>query len=305
MSGQEPRVAAVVCTHLAERRPQLVAAVRSLERQTRVVDELLVIVDGPDQLTEATGEVLPGRDVRGLGESRGVAVARTHGAQLVDADVVVFLDDDAEADPDWLERLLEPLSEPDVIGVSGRSLPLFEGPRPGWLPEEFLWTVGCSYRGMPEERAVVRNVYGGCAALRRSTFLAVGGFDAETGHHSDSSAGGEEADYCLRATAETGGVFVFEPAAVIHHHVPVGRLTLRYYLRRCFAEGVVKARMADRLAHTTLAPERSFARSLPRAVLRSAGTPGERPRALGLLIATSAVLAGLLVGRLLPRRRTG
>ena len=33
-------------------------------------------------------------------------------------------------------------------------MPLWLGERPSWFPDEFLWVVGCSYRGLPEEASL-------------------------------------------------------------------------------------------------------------------------------------------------------
>lgn len=291
----DPSLGVLVCTHAEERLDQLVSALHSIARQTRRADEVLVVVDGTEELAERVRAAVPDVKVLGLGRNHGVSVARTRGAAALGTDLVVFLDDDAEAEPGWLERLLEPLADPTVLGSSGRSVARFLGRRPRWLADEFLWVVGCSYRGMPTERARVRNFFGGCALVRRETFLEVGGFDPEVGHHGTVVGGGEEADFCLRAAAATGGTFAFEPAAVIHHRVPTARLTWGYYLTRCYGEGRMKARMARRQAAGALGPETAFARRMPLAVLTALGT-GHPSRALGLVAGCAAVAAGLVRG---------
>lgn len=301
----------LVCTHDAARLDQVSSAVASLGRQTRVPDEVLVMVDGTDELTDQVREALSSHTspdgsavrVEGLGRNRGVSVARTAGARRMESDVVAFLDDDAEADPGWLAALERPLEEQGVIGSSGRSEPVWVGARPAWMPEEFLWTVGCSYRGMPTEPTRIRNVYGGCAALRRDVFLDVGGYDPDMGHGAGRSGGAEEAEFCLRATASTGGSFAFEPGAVIRHRVPGDRLTWRYYLRRCHSEGELKAVMARQAAPGALGPESAFARALPRAVVRGLVTPGRRQSAVGIVLGALAVLAGMVSGSLKDRLR--
>jgi GT2 family glycosyltransferase len=101
--------------------------------------------------------------------------------------------------------------------------------------------IGCSYRGLPTERAAVRNFYGGCACIRREVFDRVGGFNGELGRTFTGHAGGEEAELCLRAHAVLGGHFLYEPSAVIRHRVPDSRVTRRYFVDRCRAEGASKA----------------------------------------------------------------
>jgi hypothetical protein len=51
------------------------------------------------------------------------------------------------------------------------------GGRPGWFPPEFGWVVGCSYRGTPAERTMVRHFIGGNMSLRRRLVVECGGFD--------------------------------------------------------------------------------------------------------------------------------
>lgn len=288
-------VGVMVATHRSDRLALVRTAVASVQAQTREPDELLVMVDADEALAEQVRAAVPGVRVAAMGVNSGVSAARTRGAELMTSDLVVFLDDDAVADERWLERLLAPMADPAVLGASGRSLAVFGARRPAWLPEEFLWTVGCSYRGMPTEPARVRNFYGGCAVVRREPFLAVGGFDPATGYHGDVIGGGEEADFCVRAAAATGGEFAFEPGAVIRHAVPASRLTWRYFLRRTYGEGVMKARLAARLPAGALGPERSFAVRLPLAAARAVVT-GHPARALGIVVGCLAVLAGLVVG---------
>lgn len=306
-TGTETRrssLGVLVCTHAAERLEQLSRAVASLDTQTRVPDELVVLVDGTAELGDLVRGALPaalprtGLPVRveALGRNRGVSVARTAGAGMLGTDLVAFLDDDAVADPGWLAGLEAPLADPRVLGSSGRSEADFTGPRPAWLPDEFLWTVGCSYAGMPTRPTRVRNVYGGCAVVRRRLFLDLGGYDPRLGHGSGRTGGGEEADFCLRAATATGGEFAFEPAAVIRHRVPVERLTWAYFLERCRSEGELKALLADRAPSGSLGPETAFARALPRAVLRALLSRGRRPQALGMVVGAAAVVVGLVRG---------
>ncbi|MCL8024437.1 glycosyltransferase family 2 protein [Nocardioides bruguierae] len=298
-------VGVLVCTHDAARLDQVTAAVASVRAQTATVDEVLVMVDGTDDLRDLVRARLPRERVEGLGSNHGVSVARTRGAQALDTDVVVFLDDDAVADPGWVEHLLQPLAEDDVLGVSGRSAGLWDSPRPDWLPEEFLWTVGLSFAGQPTRCRRVRNVYGGCAALRRDVFLAVGGFDPDLGHRAGVSGGGEEAEFCLRASARTGGTFAYHPDAVIRHHVPGDRLTWRFFWDRCFSEGVQKVRLSRLVAGAALGDERAFAARLPRSVLAAALHRETRPRALGLVVGALAVLAGMGRAQVDGRRLRG
>ena len=87
--------------------------------------------------------VVPNSGRRGLSGGRNTGVSHAIG------DVVAFLDDDARAQPDWLERLAAGYRSPSVVGVGGVATPVWPGQRPPWLPPEFDWVVGCTFVGMP------------------------------------------------------------------------------------------------------------------------------------------------------------
>ena len=81
--------------------------------------------------------------IHGLKIDTGEVLAREieHRAQL-GMKVVAFLDDDAQAGSDWLERMLAWYDDPSIIGVGGASEPVWRNGRPGWFPVEFDWVVG-------------------------------------------------------------------------------------------------------------------------------------------------------------------
>ncbi|BAS16632.1 glycosyltransferase AglG [Arthrobacter sp. Hiyo8] len=107
-------------------------------------------------------------------------------------------------------------------------------------------------------------------SFRGDVFGRVGGFNASLGRQSDRPLGCEETELCLRASIGSPGTrVVYEPAAVVRHHVPAARGTLRYMLARAWSEGVSKAQVTRLLGRAEiLGPERRYVRRvLPRAVL--------------------------------------
>jgi glycosyltransferase involved in cell wall biosynthesis len=294
---ERPTVSGVICTHLEERLPWLKESVDSLSSQRVGLSEVVVVVDGDETLAAAVRRQV-GVRVLSTGVRSGLSVARNLGVAAVDSDVVVFLDDDARADPEWVRALVDTM-RPDVIGSCGRSLPIWGGDRPKWLPNEFLWAFGCSWHGLPDSRAIVRNVIGGCAAIRRKEFLEIGGYSPDFGYAPGRHGGGEEAELCLRMVQEwPDRYFIFEPDAVIHHRIPAERMTRRYFVRRCFAEGRAKQEIAaSSTGSSALMPERQFAYDLlqelgscVRSVAR--GRVSRIHQVAGLLLGAVATTAG-------------
>jgi GT2 family glycosyltransferase len=283
----------VICAYTEQRWDQLQRAVASVRAQTHPVAELLVVVDHNSSLFLRAAQHLDARVLQNE-RTRGLSGARNTGVEHASGDVVVFLDDDAYAEPDWLQRLLAVYRDPEVLGVGGGVEAAFEGDRPGFLPEEFHWVVGCSYRGQPTSTSTVRNMIGANMSFRREVFARAGGFEESLGRVGATPLGCEETEFCIRAArALPGGRVMLEPAARVHHEVPAGRTTWSYFRSRCYSEGLSKAAVA-RLAGAErgLASERRYvSRVLPAGVARGVGDAvSGRPSGL---VRASAILTGL------------
>jgi glycosyltransferase involved in cell wall biosynthesis len=302
-----PTFSVVVCCYTEERWSELQRALDSLRHQEHPVDEIAIVVDHNDLLLErlrlqarAGNEIVVAND-----GPPGLSGARNTGVRVTSGDVIGFLDDDAEAAPDWSWHLLGPYRDPMVLGVGGRIVPRFENGRPRGFPPELDWVVGCTYQGHRRSRGPVRNLIGANMSLRRIVFDRVGGFDSEFGRTLQAPSGCEETELCRRATHVLDGEMFYEPEAVVQHDVPPVRTARAYVRARARAEGHSKARVA-RVAgrRRGLAAERSFLmQSVPRALLRdgfggaSGRVPGGWKRVTVLVDASFATALGYLRGR--------
>jgi len=302
----------VLCAYTMDRWGDIERAITSLRQQTHRPDEVLLVSDHNAELLARATAAFP--DVRCVANAgtRGLSDARNTGVRLAGGDVVAFLDDDAAAAPDWAERLLDAYRDDDVIGVGGWVRPAWRAPRPAWLPEEFLWVLGCSYTGLPRSLASVRNPIGANMSFRRALFDAVGGFDTGTGRVGGDAAGCEETEFSIRPCQGTPGArILLEPGAVCHHAVTPDRLTRRYFRRRCAAEGRSKAVVSTLTgADAALSSEHAYVRrTLPAGVLRGlrdavTGDPTGLARA-GAIVegATVTAVSYLRMRRRLRRQR--
>lgn len=302
-------VSVVICAYTEERWVTLSDAITEVRRQLRSGDELLVVVDHNEQLLERCGSALPGVVVVPNAHERGLSGARNTGVARARGDVVVFLDDDAVPEPGWLPALLAPYAHAAVAGVGGAALPAWgEGGPPRWWPEEFLWVVGCSYRGLPTGLAPVRNFIGANMSFRRDGLDHVGGFVEGLGRVGTLPMGCEETELAIRLRrARPGAVLLHEPAARVRHHVAPSRRSPRYFLRRCWSEGKSKAQVARLVgSRSALSSERAYVtRVLSAAVLRGlADTLRGHPSGLGRSLSVVVGLIVTTVGYLsVPRRR--
>jgi glycosyltransferase involved in cell wall biosynthesis len=281
----------VICAYTAERWASLMASIESVLVQTRSADELVVVIDHNEELQqdlERAAKTLRGVRIIANTYERGLAGARNCGFEATVSDVVAFLDDDAQADPGWLQAMFAAYDDPHVLGVGGALDPIWLSGRPRWFPEPFLWVVGCSYPGLPERRSPVRNVMGANMSFRRSVFERAGGFHAEFARVGGRPFGVEETELCLRSQRLfPDGYFVHEPAARAQHQVPSSKLRPGYCARLCWNEGYAKAVVSRRHGRQQgLAAERAYLRTiLPHAfaaeVRAALGGDGSSPPAAG------------------------
>lgn len=240
-----------------------------MRRQTLPAAEIIIVVDHNPQLLKRVKDHMPDVIVVENTEERGLSGARNTGTTVAKGNIVAFLDDDAIATPDWLMLLKEGYEDPQILGVGGPVLPLWSERKPAWLPEEFYWVVGCSYRGMPQSSQLIRNPIGANMSFRRGVFDAVGGFRSSIGRVGTRPLGCEETELCIRARQywpQRG--FLYQAQASVFHRVPGNRTNWHYFFSRCYSEGISKANVSRYVgAKDSLSSERAYTfRTLPQGV---------------------------------------
>jgi cellulose synthase/poly-beta-1,6-N-acetylglucosamine synthase-like glycosyltransferase len=295
-------------------------AVGSARSQTAMVDQVVVCIDNNQELLDRAREewgqvagtpvkVIANRHSEHLtrvtahqaahGTTRrfGAGSARNTAVESIDSQIIAFMDDDAEASPDWIQQLLQVFADPLVVAVGGPPLPLFETGRPAWFPANFDWVFGCAYDGLPSEIAPLRHLIGANMSVRRDALNAVGGF---VGSDFD------DLNLCMRLSARYGVQSLrYTPYAVVSHYVPSERVTWQYFWRRCYFVNREKVRVLRRMGSAAnLTAEREFVlraltRQLVRDLRRAAGGEPAAMRTLGAMIAGIGLAgAGHVRGRL-------
>lgn len=327
---RQPAFGVVICAYSEDRWDELAEAVDSVRGQSLPAWEIVVVIDHNERLLEraseafeavaseasaaasAESEAIVGssavRVIASEGRS-GLSGARNTGLRSLHAEIVAFLDDDARAAKDWLERLAEAFADESVVAAGGWIAPGWEGGRPRWFARELDWIVGCSYVGLPPAGAEIRNPIGANMAFRRAALLELGGFQEGVGRVRDRPVGDEETQVGIEAHARWPAArIVHVPAARVEHAVPRARASWGYLVQRCWAEGRSKAQLAGNVgAGSALASERVYAtRVLPAGVVHGLGDAlhgeiGGLGRAAGIVLALGVTALGYLTGRLLQR----
>jgi glycosyltransferase involved in cell wall biosynthesis len=279
-----------------------VACIESLKKQTIPPKEIVVVLDPDNTLVSYYKKRLDSSVKLVVSDVFGLSAARNMGIKNCTSELVAFIDDDAVADKNWLRNLVGNFDNPLIIGVGGRIIPVWPNKNPDWFPEELYWIVGCSYKGLPIKKAIIRNPIGCNMVFRRSVFENTGFFNTDMGRVGSVLMGHDDTEFGIRATSKLPGTkIIYDPQAIVYHRVSPNRVSLKYVVRRSYSEGFSKASISNsaQINKETLNTEKNYLRSLlvstPQVLLQGNVQTGSL-RCLTLWIATSMVFLGYVVG---------
>jgi len=298
-------ITVIVCAYTERRWDDLIAVIDSLERQTLAPSEIILVIDHNPALLASAQTRFHNITIIENAEPHGLSGARNSGIAVAHGDIIAFIDEDAEASPDWLEKIAACYEDVHIMAAGGSISPRWMTKRPAWFPDEYKWVVGCTYHGMPTVKTQIRNLIGCNMSFRREVFADIGGFRRAMGRVGTSPVGCEETEMCIRARQLCPDkTILYDPAIrVINHRVPGTRATWKYFYSRCFAEGVSKALVAKFVgADDGLASERQHAaKVLPQGIARGLkdilrGDLSGGARSFAILSGLVAASLGLVYG---------
>ncbi len=222
-----PQISVVVVNW--NRRDLLRACLDSLAAQSFSDFEVIVVDNGSQDGSPALVKELGASFPRPLhlienSENRGFCAANNQGFALGQSEYVALLNNDAEAEPGWLEAMLRVIQiKPDVgesdVGMVASKILLWEDPTVIDKCGHLIYPDGQNRgrgHGQVDQGQFNRQEEAlwpdGCAALYRRAMLdEVGGFDEEFFAYAD------DAELGLRARI-AGWTCLYAPAAVVRHH---------------------------------------------------------------------------------------
>ncbi len=207
-------ISIVIPAHDSEK--TIAACLDGLFKQTVSRDqcEISVVDDGSRDATRAVVEARVPLDhagstsVRVLAQANlGAAAARNLGAREARGEIVLFVDADCVPEQNWIEEMLAPFADAEVVGAGGMKRTRQRGIVPLFIQMEF------DYR---YDRVRAQKQFdfidSGTAAYRREVFINAGGFDT-------SLSDAEDVDLSYRL-AEQGYKMAFAREAVVYHAHP-------------------------------------------------------------------------------------
>jgi glycosyltransferase involved in cell wall biosynthesis len=237
------KVSVLVCTY--NRAPFLDKALRSLVDQEFEGEHEILVVDNNscDETRAVADNWMPRAHPRCpiryvFAAQQGLSFARNAGAEASEGDVIAFMDDDARAGENWLQRIVDGLSDASIACLGGRVLLDWPEPPPDWITPDLWPVLGASNYHGDKPRVMTGRLYpmGGNMAVRKDWYRALDGFNVQFGRVANSLASCAEIEFAERLRAR-GGVTVYDPEMTIYHYVHPNRMTKDYILNRFYWEG--------------------------------------------------------------------
>ena len=243
------RFSIIIATY--NRAGELAHTLRSLAGLvTRSSWEVIVVdnnsADGTRRVVEEAAEGFPA-PLRYLFEgTQGKAIALNSAIREARGEILVFTDDDALVEADWLDRADAAFAETGGAYVGGRVLPRWEVERPAWIPNRNgrMWAVIALADFGDRPREFGRGIgwpLGVNMAVRASVFHQQGiWWDNRYDRVGTSLRGQGQREWCLRVRA-AGLHGYYVPEMRVHHLGPADRLRKSYFRRWFYWYGVSRA----------------------------------------------------------------
>ena len=181
---------------------------------------------------------------------QGLSFARNRGIAEANGDWLVFLDDDAMVETDYISNLQKHLSaHPEAGAFGGQIEPFFEDGEPDWYSKWSMGFVSAIDRG-DKVHAFPSNKFpiGANMGIKREVVEKVGMFNTELGRTGNNLLAGEEKDLFNRIR-EAGYEILYFPDIKVRHCIPGRRTTREFVERLAYGVGVSERLRTRKIGH--------------------------------------------------------
>ena len=175
-------------------------------------------------------------ELGGLSEARNLALDEARHS------LVLYLDADAMAGPDWAAQLAGVLGGDDEVAIAGsRIVPSWPSNPPFWAKARVV-ADQYSMLDLGAETKPWHRVVGAAFGLNMAKLGNAMRFDPSLGRREGKLFSGEESEFCARAI-EQGAQIRYVGGAVVKHEVSEERTRLPWIMRRLYYAGLGRASM--------------------------------------------------------------
>lgn len=239
-------ISIIVCTY--NRASLIHYCLESLTKQTlqQSLYEVIVVnnnsTDNTQKVADEFAQQYP--NFRVICESAiSLSNARNRGWKEAQGEYVAYIDDDAQAVPDWCEKILKAFYnvKPAPVGVGGKILPWYESSPPIWFSDELETRTWGDEAGFLKPPGCAYGFSGSNMAFPRRILDRFGGFSTGFGMVGDKLRMGEDTEFFFRLYKNGKGKFWYDPKIQVKHFTPTTKFYLSYRLKRSYVAGTSHA----------------------------------------------------------------
>jgi len=238
MKQKNVDISVIICSY--NRAKYILDALKSLSEQSLPKSTFEVIVVDNNS-TDATATVCSEymKENTGLNAfyitetQQGSSFARNTGAKKARGQILVFMDDDAVAKEDFLEKIVSFFDKhPEAGGLGGRIIPLYIPYEPKWMSHFVSSLVGnFNYSHQLTTFSEDKYPLESNMAVKKSDFDTIGGFNENLpGVKGTLRIGGEGKDFFFRLK-KLGKPIFYDPSVQVQHVIETSKLTREYMYR--------------------------------------------------------------------------
>lgn len=256
--NEKIKITVIICSY--NREHYIIDAIRSLYNQTlsKELYEVIVVdnnsIDNTKSLCLQYIKSHPDYHIHFIEEKKqGASFARNTGAAFAKAPLLAFMDDDAIADSNYLERIFLFFdAHSDADGLGGRIIPKYIPAEPKWMSHYVSSLVGhFHYSNQVELFKPGKYPLESNMVVAKNDFDEVGGFNILLpGVVGTIRIGGEGKDFFMKLHALKKKIY-YDPHVRVQHVVEVTKLTPEYMYR--VASGIGRGERVRMLSKSKLA----------------------------------------------------
>ncbi len=238
MSSYNPAISIVICTY--NRADYIQEAMESLYNQTlaKSAFEVIIVNNNSSDNTEKVCRnfITTHSDAQYYflnEQQQGASFARNTGAKLSKSPLLCFMDDDAVAEKNYLQRIIHFFnSYPDAGGLGGRIIPRYIPSEPKWMSHFVSSLVGnFDYSKTVTQFSTNKYPLESNMVIKKEDFIKVNGFNtALPGVIGNFRIGGEGKEFFLKLKA-LGKSIYYDPSIIVEHVIETKKLTAEYLYR--------------------------------------------------------------------------
>ena len=216
---------------------ECLASLANQSAEKNIFEVIVVDNNSTDETHERVSRfVLANNNSRLVSEpQQGLSHARNRGWREARAEWVAYIDDDALACENFVERILFIITKYDFDCFGGRYVPWYRYGKPDWFRDEYGSSrIDQSTLGILEKG----HLSGGIMVMRKSVISQFNGFPPFLGMSGNTVSYGEET-YVQTLFRKAGKRIGYDPELVIRHLVPKHKMRVGWFLSSGFQRGKV------------------------------------------------------------------